>query len=177
MDNSSDYPAPTRKGLEGEALLNSWLRGQGLSYVSVCQSRDTFSSLFSCNVKRPDYLLLIESLGLIAIDAKNYACSGGVFTLELESELRRSVAFERLFRISVWYAYVDDKAPGKSWFWISALKANEFGERRHNKQKRVDFLAIKRKHFEHISEVADLAKLYTHRLPGTAKLAALPLGR
>ena len=164
------------KGSEGESALSAWLAEQRLSYVAVCQSRETFSPLFDLNVKRPDFLVLLESLGLIAVDAKNYKFSGGVYTLELESELRRSVAFERLFRISMWYAYLDSDDPsGKSWYWISALKAIEVGEVRHNTQKNVDFLAIQRTHFEHVCVGADIAKLYTHRLASTTAVASLPL--
>lgn len=163
------------KGDAGESALNAWFAEKKLSCVAICQSKETFSSLFSPHVKRPDFLVLLESLGLIAVDAKNYKLSAGVFTLELESELRRSVAFERLFRISVWYAYFDESAPGKSWYWISALKAIEVGEVRHNKSRAVDFLAIKRQHFEHLTEASDLAKLYTHRLPSTSSIANLPL--
>lgn len=156
------------KGKEGEEELNKWFQSQGLSYVAVCQSPETFAPLFSDNLKRPDFLLLLESIGLIAVDAKNYKFSGGVYTLPLESELRRSMTFERLFRIPIWYAYIaEDKS---SWYWISALKAIEIGDVRKNTTTGEDFLAIKLEHFEHITVNADLGKLYTHRLPSITKL-------
>lgn len=163
------------QGLVGEQALNDWLKEQKLSYVAVCQAKETFSPLFAADVKRPDFLLLFEALGMIAVDVKNYKLSGGVFTLELEAELRRSIAFERLFRIPVWYAYCDEKKFGKEWHWISALKAIEVGEVRQNGTKKTSFLAIKKEHFEHIACATDLAKLYTHRLSSVAKIAATPL--
>jgi hypothetical protein len=163
------------QGQIGEQALNEWLKEQKLSYVAVCQSTETFSPLFSADVKRPDFLLLFEALGMIAVDVKNYKLSGGVFTLELEAELRRSIAFERLFRLPVWYAYCDENNFGKEWHWISALKAIEVGEVRKNSKKSTSFLAIKKEHFEHIASAIDLSKLYTHRLPSVAKISATPL--
>ncbi|WP_323914245.1 hypothetical protein [Aeromonas veronii] len=162
---------PKQKGDSGETMLNDWFLTRNLPYVAVCQSPSTFSNLFSAHIKRPDFLLLMNSLGLIAVDAKNYTLSGGVYTLELEEELRRSVSFERLLRIPVWYAYCDHSSSGQSWFWISALKALEVGEVRKNKAKNTEFLAIKLEHFEHISNVSDLAKLYTHTLPSTKTIS------
>lgn len=161
------------QGAIGESALNKWLQENKLSYVAVCQAKDTFSPLFTGEVKRPDFLLLMESLGLIAVDAKNYTFSGGVYTLELDAELKRSVAFERLFRIPLWYAYRDETDGKVSWYWISALKAVEVGEVRSSEKTKKSFLAMRREHFEHIVTGADLAKLYTHRLPGVAKVAAL----
>ncbi len=160
------------QGRIGEEAFNHWLSQSGMSYVSICQAQDTFTQLFSTNVKRPDFLVLFESVGLLAVDVKNYNCHRGVYTLELEAELRRSLAFERLFRLPLWYAYYDQTNEEESWYWISALKAIEVGEVRERGSDGLKFLAIRREEFEHISRASDLAKLYTHRLPGTAKIAA-----
>ncbi|MFC1672530.1 hypothetical protein ACFL12_00100 [Pseudomonadota bacterium] len=162
-----------KKGAAGEAALNKWLKAQQLSYVAVCQSKKTFSPLFSDEVKRPDFLILFESIGLIAVDVKNYKFSRGKYTLKLEDELKRSLAFERLFRIPLWYAYCDDSEDQMSWYWISALKAVEVGEVRTNGKTDEQFLAIDRSEFEHITDASDLAKLYTHRLPGVSKISTI----
>ena len=160
------------QGKVGEEALNRWLSQSGMSYVAICQSPETFAHLFAQNVKRPDFLVLLESIGLLAVDAKNYNYSGGVYTLELEAELRRSLAFERLFRLPLWYAYYEKKGGAECWYWISALKAIEVGEVRERRTDGMKFLALRRDQFEHITQACDLAKLYTHRLPSTAKIAA-----
>ena len=161
-----------QKGDTGEAALNQWFKSQQLSYVAICQAKESFQPLFSNDVKRPDFLLLFESIGLIAVDAKNYKLNTGkYYTLPIETELKRSVAFERLFRLPLWYAYYDND---NSWYWISALKAVEVGKERGKGDGR--FIAIKRDQFEHIKTADDLAKLYTHRLPSISKIAALPVG-
>lgn len=107
--------------------MNAWLQLHGFSYVAICQAPDTFAPLFGTAVKRPDFLMLLESIGLIAIDVKNYVqfkhANQACYSLPYESELKRAVAFERLFRIPVWYAYFNRQDAGRSFHWISALKA------------------------------------------------------
>ena len=168
------YQNIAEQGLDGERTLNVWLQQQRLPYASICQNPETFSTLFPENVKRPDFLLLIPALGTIAIDAKNYSLSGGVFTLEYEAELRRSVTFERLFRIPVWYAYMDHNTDGQCWHWISALRAVEVGEIRTNTARGVQFLAIPIGEFANISNASDLSQLYHQNFRSVANIYNLP---
>ncbi len=158
------------KGRKGEDALNDWLKQEGLSYVYICQNPDTFAPLFSGDVKRPDFLILLEAIGLIGVDAKNHTQSNGEYTLQLENEVRRAVTFERLFRIPIWYAYLHQDSEKTAWYWISALKAVEVGEVRKNSKSQEQFLAIKVEHFECIKTNDDLGKLYTHRLPSCTKI-------
>lgn len=165
------------KGEIGEADLNKWLQAAGLSYVAICQAKETFAPLFANEVKRPDFLLLLDSIGLIAVDAKNFSPTEwegkACYTLSVESELMRSVAFERIFRIPLWYAYRNHEDNGQSWHWISALKAIEVGTKRDGQWG--GFLSIEHGHFAHIRSADDMAKLYTQRLPGISRIGALPL--
>lgn len=161
-----------QKGLDGEQALNKWLNDNGLSYLYIDQKSETFSRLFSKSLKRPDFLILLESIGLIAVDAKNYQFSGGVYTLNMENEFQKALTFERIFRIPLWYAYLGYEDDQEVWYWISALKAIEVGEVRTNRKRGDNFLAIKREHFETITCNNDLGKLYTHRLPKIEKIAA-----
>lgn len=170
-----DESARSRKGQLGEWALNGWLRSVGVSYLYVNQSPDTFANLFAANLKRPDFLVLLESIGLIAVDAKNYTLYKDEYSLSMETELRRVLTFERLFRIPVWYAYLEAgsaQADGSSgvWHWISALKVLEVGQVRKNSRTGEEFLVIKLHHFERIETGADLGKLYTHRLPSLKKI-------
>jgi hypothetical protein len=159
------------KGDKGEEALNRWLDDNGLSYLYIDQSEDTFASLFRTKLKRPDFLVLLESIGMIAVDAKNYTLSGGVYTLNMEQEFQKALTFERLFRIPLWYAYLHVEDTQEVWYWISALKALEVGDVRVNNQKKEQFLAIKLEHFEKIETGHDLGKLYTHRLPSLKNTA------
>lgn len=160
------------QGKIGEEALNKWLSDSRLPYVSICQSRETFSQLFSKNAKRPDFFLLIQSIGLIAIDAKNQKFYEGHqnYTLNYDNELRRALMFESLFRIPLWYAYYDESE--NQWYWISALKALEKGDlRQQNGDKGESFLAIKREHFVTIKTADELSKLYMHRINDMKRLS------
>jgi hypothetical protein len=163
------------KGQEGEKKLRNWLDVQGLAHVSICQNPDSFAALFASDVKRPDFFLLLESVGLIAIDVKNQKQSQEGYTLTLDAELRRAIAFERLFRIPLWYAYPATEKGETVWYWISALKAIEVGQTFKRRKDQLPFLNIALQHFERLVSNADLGKLYTHRLPGAKKISGLPL--
>jgi hypothetical protein len=78
--------------------------------------------------------------------------------LDRAKEIRPTLAFERLFRIPVWYAYYapDDDA----WYWISALKAVEVGRPSSNGT----YLHITLSEFAAVRENDDLGKLYAQRL-------------
>jgi hypothetical protein len=140
------------------------LQQESISYVYVRQEPERFAPLFKDELKRPDFLVLLESIGLLAVDAKNCSLSSyGTYTLSAD-ELRKASMFERIFRIPVWYAFVSKDDAGATWSWISLLKAIEVG-REHDK-----FYSIHPEHFERISANVDLGKLYTHRLPSLKNL-------
>lgn len=174
----SEKSLAQQKGDAGEHALNEWFNAIGISYLYINQSPETFSKLFSTNLKRPDFLVLLESIGLIAVDAKNYQIHYNEkskkfeYSLPYETELKRVMTFERLFRIPVWYAYMSQEsgAHGQVWHWISALKALEVGQIKTNNTTQEDFLVIELSHFEQIEKNEDLGKLYTHRLPALKKL-------
>ena len=171
-DEQWETPTIALKGEIGERRMNVWLQETGLPYLYINQAKDVFAPLFYGTVKRPDFLVLLEAIGLIAVDAKNYALNNGEYTLPLEKELKRVLTFERLFRIPVWYAYFHEGDANNPpvWYWISALKAVEVGKVRKNQTTKEEFIAIRLEHFERIERNEDLGKLYTHRLPSLTAL-------
>jgi hypothetical protein len=166
---------PEEKGRIGEVMLGKWFDAERLGFVSICQSKESFSSLFAGAVKRPDFFLLLEGIGLLAIDAKNKKLAGDRFTLNLKRELRSAIAFERLFRMPLWYAFRDCDIPDSPWYWISALKAVEVGLKNERKDNGEEFLAIRLCAFEKVESARDLSKLYTQRSRAFHNLAGLPL--
>lgn len=157
-----------QRGEDGEQAMAEWLDTAGLGYLYVAQSPERFAGLFGDEVKRPDFLVLIDSLGLIAVDVKNYTAKNGEYTLKYEKEVKKVIAFERIFRIPVWYAYLS-KENKQTWHWISALKAIEVGVMKSRHDNGEKFLSIKMKEFVEIRANADLGKLYTQRMPGLKK--------
>ncbi len=165
--------AATDKGKAGESDFQLWLDRHGFGYVAVCQAEATFAGLFTGMVKRPDFLVVLDGLGLLAVDVKHRETDkkGRFYTLPLDAELRRALMFERVFRLPIWYAYRGPEAD--RWFWISALKAFEVGKERTNRHG--TYLEIKLAEFACIRSGADFGQLYTHRLPGLRKLHAAAL--
>jgi len=175
--SAASKDAIKEKGDVGENDLSAWLGQSGLSYVAICQAKDSFAPLFTGKIKRPDFMVLLDSIGLIAVDAKNFEVTewddAPCFTLSVETELVRAVAFERMFRIPLWYAYRSEENEQLAWYWISALKAVEVGTRRDGRHG--DFLTIQLEHFARVVVPDDMAKLYAQRLPGVSRITALPL--
>ncbi len=156
------------RGRIGEEALANWFSRHSLSYLSICQNPETFARLFTGTLKRPDFFLLFDSLGLIAVDAKNVRLhKDKYFALPLEDELRRAVAFERIFRMPLWYAFYSTDC----WYWISALKAVEVGKQLQNKSTKEVFLSICKDDFIRIVAGDDLSKLYAQRMPAYGNVA------
>ena len=113
---------------KGEEKFKEWLEYKKYSYIYFDQGQDTFSSLFLNNVKRPDFLVLIDSIGLIAVDVKsrnklviynNSGKSEGRFTLNENEDTKKLLAFERRFRIPVWIVFCLGSEECETWYWIS----------------------------------------------------------
>ncbi|MDK1286270.1 hypothetical protein [Pseudoalteromonas umbrosa] len=156
------------KGQVGELAFNDWLQSNNVSFLYIEQSEETFSTLFKNSLKRPDFLILLESIGMIAVDVKNYKKYNNSYSLNLQSELIKSLTFERLFRMPLWYAYKTDVKD--KWLWISALKALEVGTIKINRKTNEQFIMIDESHFASISSNDDLGKLYTQRITNAEAL-------
>ncbi len=163
--------AQFEKSKEAERAFEAWLKREGFAYLAICQNDRQFAPLFQGNLKRPDFLVLLESIGMIAVDVKAYTLTRGEYTLPYETEFRLAMTFERVFRLPVWYAYWNEEMGGAH--WISALKAVEVGDLRENRKEKKAFFAINLKHFEWIETNMDFGKLYTQRLPSLGKIKAM----
>lgn len=145
------------QGKEGEDDLQKWFDDEGMAYVRITQNPETFAKLFRKDVKRPDFLLLIDSIGLIAVDAKSYSCSRDEFTLGIEQDLEKLLSYSQYFQQHVWLAYRGKEE--NTWYWISVLKAKEVGRKRKRKKDGKEFLALEKKYFAEIKSRDDIGKL------------------
>lgn len=161
-------PELLARSKEAEQAFETWLQREHFSYLAICQDEARFAPLFSGNLKRPDFLVLLESIGMIAVDVKSCTLTMQQYTLPYEDEFQRAITFERLFRLPVWYAYWNLDTGFAH--WISALRAIEVGIRRKNKKEKKEFIAIDLCNFELVKNNADIGKLYTHRLRDLANI-------
>jgi hypothetical protein len=99
------------KGEGGERTLQEWLDRSRLAYVFLDQSPLTIPAAHRVHIKRPDFLVAVDGLGTIALDAKAKSFIEGCLMLDL-SERRRLDGFESIFGIPVWYACFPPTEPG-----------------------------------------------------------------
>jgi hypothetical protein len=91
------------QGEGGERALQDWLDRSRLAYLFLDQTPLTMPAIHRADLKRPDFLVAVDGLGTVAVDAKAKAFIDGHFVLDL-SERRRLDGFESAFGMPVWYA-------------------------------------------------------------------------
>jgi hypothetical protein len=92
--------------------LQDWLDRSRLAYVFLDQSPLTIPAAHRADIKRPDFLVAVDGVGTIAVDAKAKSLIDGCFVLDA-SERRRLDGFESAFGIPVWYACFPPEEPGR----------------------------------------------------------------
>jgi len=157
------------KGHAGEERLSTWFYENGITYLPLKQTADSFTHRFADSAKRPDFFVLLESLGMLAVDAKNCTLSNGYFTLMLD-EVKKAIAFEMFTRLPFWFLFLHESGGVTSWCWISSTSALESGVVRTNHKTNSKFLAISLQDFVRVQTYADMGKLYNHRQRFTGRI-------
>jgi len=103
-------PHRIEQGEGGERALQDWLDRSRLAYLFLDQTPLTMPAAHRPDIKRPDFLVAVDGLGTVAVDAKAKAFIGGHFVLDA-SERRRLDGFESAFGIPVWYACFPPEEP------------------------------------------------------------------
>jgi hypothetical protein len=117
-------PADRAKGEAAERAFADWLDASVLPHLYVEQSPLTVPAPLRGEIKRPDYLVGIPGVGLVAFDVKAktiYGREGLIFDLD---EVRKLRAFARLFHLTVYFACLDpDGGPDGYWVRLDQLDA------------------------------------------------------
>ena len=145
----------------------NWLDENKFSYLYINQDIESFSKLFTNQVKSPNFLLLIDSIGLVAVNIMNYTTfKDKHLSLNYESEFKNTLTFEKLFKLPVWYVYKNND----QWLWINALKAIEVGEIKTNSETKEQFLSLNIDDFTIVKSNNDIGKLWEQRVKFFNKL-------
>jgi hypothetical protein len=104
------------KGEGGERALQDWLDRSRLAYLYLDQTPLTIPAAHRADIKRPDFLVAVEGLGTVALDAKAKNFIDGCFLLDA-SERRRLDGFEITFGIPVWYVCFPPKERGRRYLF------------------------------------------------------------
>ncbi|MFX1502135.1 MAG: hypothetical protein ACFFDH_14320 [Promethearchaeota archaeon] len=147
--------------LLSEQLFQQWLESRKYGYVFIEQSIDTFATFFRGITKRPDYFIVLPSIGVIAVDVKErkYYKDYQNFTIN-ETEVRKLTSFERTFKIPVWIAISNENIGFTTWYWISLDKIVENSPIRINSFSKEEFRTIPIKNCTTIGWNDNLGKLF-----------------
>ncbi len=91
------------QGEAAEDRFRAWLDRCHLPHIYVEQSPFTFPEHLKGEIKRPDFLVGIPSIGTLAIDVKAKRIYRDAILIDVY-EHRTLLAFETHFNISVWFA-------------------------------------------------------------------------
>jgi hypothetical protein len=106
------------KGEDGERALQDWLDRSRLAYLYLDQTPLTIPAAHRAHIKRPDFIVAVDGVGTIAVDAKAKSFIDGCFVLDA-SERRRLDGFESMFGIPVWYACFPPQEPGRCYLFYN----------------------------------------------------------
>ena len=166
----------SKQGKEGEDLFQKWLQNFDAPFLRVDNDTETYAQLFKGKLKRPDFLLLITGMGLLAVDVKNLTPvkkEEGGFFLDFEEELNYSVEFEHAFKIFLWYAIRDKSAESDNkWHFISAYDALQNGEIK-TRENNTHYYHIAGKYFTVIENANDVPELLKDRRGVTGFLTSM----
>ncbi|MEQ1716374.1 MAG: hypothetical protein ABL907_10385 [Hyphomicrobium sp.] len=91
------------QGQAAEDRFRSWLDRCCLPHIYVEQSPFTIPEPLRGEIKRPDFLVGIPTIGTIAVDVKAKRVYRNALIID-DYEHRTLLAFETFFNISVWFA-------------------------------------------------------------------------
>jgi len=162
-----------KDGKAGEEAFRDWLNKEKIGYLYIDQTIDFFSHTFKENLKRPDFLLLVPSVGFIAIDVKHHDIKtyGEVtgFTLNIAKELDKAVEFEEVSKTALWYAYKRKDVPSdSSWYLINPRTIIQQGiKKESSKEEGSEFFVTSIEKFKVVTTEKDLKdKLISLKLEG-----------
>lgn len=115
-------PADAAKGAAAEQTFRAWLDSAVLPHLYVEQSPLTVPTPLRGQIKRPDYLVGIPGVGLVAFDvkAKTVYPEGLIFDL---AEIQKLRTFARLFHLTVYFACLDPEG-GPQGYWVRLDQLN-----------------------------------------------------
>lgn len=113
-------PADAAKGAKAETDFRAWLDASTLPHLYVEQSPVTVPEPLRGKIKRPDYLVGIPGVGLVAFDVKAKTVYDGCLIFDLD-EIRKLRTFARLFHLTVYFACLNTEGAGGFWVRLDQL--------------------------------------------------------
>lgn len=155
-------PDKIKRGKEAEERFQEWLNQHNISYLYINQDQETFATVFKENLKRPDFLILIPSLGLIMVDVKYKNINQKYEDLAIDAQdIKKYSKLQRTFNLPIWFALSNENVAFKTWFWIPLPKVLEEGiPRFQSSLSNMDYYAVPLKEFTQVSERDSLYRIF-----------------
>jgi hypothetical protein len=117
-------PADAAKGSAAEQAFLRWLDAAVLPHIYVEQSPLTVPVPLRGQIKRPDYIVGIPGVGMVAFDvkAKTIYPEGLMFDLD---EVRKLRNFARLFHCTVYFACLNPEGGERPGYWVRLDQLDE----------------------------------------------------
>ena len=128
--------SPSERRQQGDAAeqkFMDWLDRCVLPYMYVEQSPLTVPKGLKGEIKRPDFLVGIPTIGTIAIDVKAKRIYDNAIIID-DYEHRTFLNFETFFNMSVWYVCFPPDEPGTCHLFLNRDLAGLRGRRRAGAQ-------------------------------------------
>jgi hypothetical protein len=163
-DKRSDAKKLERRNEEKEKFVK-WLDDNGFSYLFINRDLNLYPTLFKGVIKKPDFLLLIENIGMVAIDVKIYSSEDSTLSLSYDRDLKKGITFRRVFNMPMWFVFRFDDY---TWFWINSLKTFEMGRDVVDENGELT-VVIDKEEFTVIKDGTDISKLWEDEMPSYKK--------
>jgi len=107
------------QGAAAEDRFRAWLDRCRLPHIYVEQSPMTFPEHLKGEIKRPDFLVGIPTIGMMAVDVKAKTIFRNSILIDAH-EHRTLAAFETFFNVTVWFACFPPSEPHTCYLFRNA---------------------------------------------------------
>jgi hypothetical protein len=123
-------PADAARGQAAEQTFRIWLDASQVAHVYLDQTPMSVPDPLRGRLKRPDYLVGIPGVGLVAFDvkAKTIYPEGIIFDV---AEVRKLRTFARLFHLTVYFACFNT-SDAQQFFWVRLDQLDDLPAVRRN---------------------------------------------
>lgn len=104
------------RGAAAEAAFATWLDRSCLPFVYATQTRESVPRHFRGQLKRPDYLVAVPTVGTLCFDVKAKTRYPGGFIFD-RLEVTKLAAFDTLFNLTTLFACLDPEGGAASWWF------------------------------------------------------------
>ncbi|RLE48220.1 hypothetical protein DRJ25_00405 [Candidatus Woesearchaeota archaeon] len=164
-ENNDDAEVRRIRGIECEKEFKKWLDKNNIPYMYIQQDTDTFSYTLKKYFlgKRPDFMVLLPSLGFIFVDVKYKKLNEKFNSFPLDAEeTKKYSSLQRRFNLHTWYVLSNEKYGYKTWFWIPVSRVLEEGSPKFlSRKSKMDFFAVQLDKFIQVSSNDSLDRLFS----------------